>query len=172
MLRPADGLGRVDLDDLADDEPVVEHADGRQVLLDRGRGHGLAQLLDVGRDVVALDVPELEAAVAAPGEEPPGVAVVGRPSIRVPDIVGEEGEESLGGPLAELGDDGRDDGGGGRLDLAAGSRSSDMVIRLLAFRACVFELLGFVLLSSCSHCSAEGRAPRKSAGSDSTSLVT
>ena len=57
---------------------------------------GLAQLLDEGRDVEALDVLEREPAGLGPVEEPPGVPVVGRPRVLVPDGVGEEGEEPLG----------------------------------------------------------------------------
>jgi hypothetical protein len=49
VLWPPDSLRRVLVHDLADHEPVVEHADGRKVLL-HGRGRvALAQLLDVGR---------------------------------------------------------------------------------------------------------------------------
>src|SRR5689334_20034623 len=36
MLRAPDRLRRVDLDDLADAQPVEEHPDGGPVLLDRG----------------------------------------------------------------------------------------------------------------------------------------
>jgi hypothetical protein len=60
---------------------------------------GLAQLLDEGRDVEALDVLQTETAVLGPVEEPPSVPVIGGPCVLVPDRVGEEGEE----PLRRLG---------------------------------------------------------------------
>ena len=45
--------------DLADHQPVEQHADRRQVLLDARRRVRLAQLLDVGGDVQRLESPEL-----------------------------------------------------------------------------------------------------------------
>ncbi len=56
-------------DDLAGDEPVEQHADGSEVLLDRRFLEVLAERLDVGRDVQRLDVGELaQLVVLAPGE--------------------------------------------------------------------------------------------------------
>ena len=49
VRRPPDGRRRVHRENLADDEPVAEHADGRQVLLDGGRRPGVGP--DVGRRV-------------------------------------------------------------------------------------------------------------------------
>jgi len=50
-----------------------------------------------------------------PGEEPHGVAVVGVARVGVGDVVGEEGEEPLGGFLALVGDGGgQGEAGGGR----------------------------------------------------------
>ena len=48
MLRPPDRVGRVDGHDLAGHQPVEEHADGGEVLLDRGLGVALLEKLDVG----------------------------------------------------------------------------------------------------------------------------
>ena len=120
VLRPADGLCRVRGDDLANDKPVKEHPDGREVLLDRRGLVALAQLFDVGRDVVAPDVLQGEPAGLAPDEEPTGVPVVGGPRVLVPDVVGEEGEEPLGGFRA-VGGDHRRDGGVAVRSTVAGS---------------------------------------------------
>ena len=71
VLRAADRVGRVGGDDLAGDQPVEQHADGGQVLLDRRLLEILAERLDVGGDVQRLDVGELaDLVVLAPGEEP------------------------------------------------------------------------------------------------------
>jgi hypothetical protein len=40
-------MSRVGGDDMAGDEPVEEHADGGETLLDRGFGVGRPELLDV-----------------------------------------------------------------------------------------------------------------------------
>ena len=53
VRRPPDGCRRVHRQDLADDEPVAEHADGRQVLLDGGRRPGVGP--DVGCHVQRRD---------------------------------------------------------------------------------------------------------------------
>ena len=64
------------VDDVAEDEPVEEHPDGGQVLLDRGGLVRERELLDVGRDVVAPDVLQGEPPVLAPAEEAAGVPEV------------------------------------------------------------------------------------------------
>ena len=69
VRRPPDGRRRVHRQDLADDEPVAEHADGRQVLLDRR--HGPRVRPDIGRHVERRDRPQLEATRSAPRQEPP-----------------------------------------------------------------------------------------------------
>ena len=68
----------------------------RKVLLDRRGLVTLAQLFDVGGDVVTPDALQGEPAGLA-GEEPTGVPVIGGPRVLVPDVIGEEGEEPLGG---------------------------------------------------------------------------
>ena len=50
VLRPADGARRVHRKNLADDEPVEQHPDCGQVLLDRRRRARGLQFLDVGGD--------------------------------------------------------------------------------------------------------------------------
>ena len=63
MLGPAHRLGRVDGEDSANDEPIEQHADRREVLLHgRLRGQRL-QLLDVGCNIKGLDVGEFADAV-------------------------------------------------------------------------------------------------------------
>ena len=69
VLRSPDGRRRVHGEDLADDEPVAEHADGRQVLLDRGRRAGVGP--DVGRHVQRRDRLERQPPRIAPGQELP-----------------------------------------------------------------------------------------------------
>jgi len=54
---------RVDREDLADDEPIKQHANGREVLLDGRFGGRRLQSLDVGGDVHGLDIGELADAV-------------------------------------------------------------------------------------------------------------
>ena len=78
--------GRIDGDDMAGDQPVEQHADGGQVLLD-GRLLGiLAWGLDVGGDVQRLDVGELaELVPVAPGEELADGMRVGLPGVAVAD---------------------------------------------------------------------------------------
>jgi len=61
---------RIGGDDLAGYQPIEQHADGRQVLLDRRLLEIPAKGLDIGRHMQRLDVGELPEPVAlAPGEE-------------------------------------------------------------------------------------------------------
>jgi hypothetical protein len=83
VLRTAHGMRRIGGDDLAGDEPVEQHADGREVLLDRRLFAILSQPLDIGRDVQRLDIGDLANLVSvAPGEEPHGGVVIGLPRKR------------------------------------------------------------------------------------------
>ena len=50
---------RVGGDNLADDQPVKEHPDRRQLLFHGGLGESLAELLDVGCHVQGLDIEDL-----------------------------------------------------------------------------------------------------------------
>jgi hypothetical protein len=52
-------MGRVHVDDVAGHEPVEQHADGSQVLSDRGWGETALQILNEGGDVEGLCVGEL-----------------------------------------------------------------------------------------------------------------
>ena len=51
-------LATIGGDDLAGDQPIDQHADGGQVLLDRRLLKILAERLDIGGDVERLDVGE------------------------------------------------------------------------------------------------------------------
>jgi hypothetical protein len=68
----------IDRNDLADDEPVEQHPDRSEVLLDRRLLKILAERPDVGRDMHRLDRDQLiEAFAFAPGEEPAARAEIG-----------------------------------------------------------------------------------------------
>jgi hypothetical protein len=51
MLRPPDGMGRIGRHDLALDQPIEKHTDGREVLFHGGFRVRAAELLDIGCDV-------------------------------------------------------------------------------------------------------------------------
>ena len=118
MLGGFDGVGGVGFHHLAGDEPVEEHPQAGQVLLDSGCGVVGGEIGQVGGDVVALDRGQGEAAFLGPGEEAEAIAVVGRPRVLVGDGVGEEGKEPLTGLVALIGD------GGGQAEAAAHDRYS------------------------------------------------
>ena len=83
---PSDRARGVEGEDLADDEPVEEHPERREVLLDaRGRKR-LGELLDVGRDDHRLDLVEGEASALAPLGEPAHGREVGEARVPVPDV--------------------------------------------------------------------------------------
>ena len=93
VLRAADGRGGVHREDLADDEPVAEHADRGRVLLHRGGRPGVRP--DVGGDVERRDVAQPEPSRLAPPEahRPP----VCRPRPRVRDLPREEFQKARRG---------------------------------------------------------------------------
>ena len=90
VLGSPDGARGIEGQDLADDEPVKEHAKGRQMLLDARGGEHSGELFDVSRDHHGLDLVERETAAVAPGGEAPGGGEVGEPGIGVSDVGGEE----------------------------------------------------------------------------------
>ena len=51
-------MGGIDIEDMAGDQPVKQHAQGGQVLLHRGRREFALQLLDEGSDVDRLYGPK------------------------------------------------------------------------------------------------------------------
>ena len=105
VLRAAHRVGRIGGDDLAGDQPVEQHADGGEVLLDRRLLEILAERLDIGGDVQRLDVGELaDLVLVAPGEEPHDGPVIGHARVLVADGGGEEFEEAARGLVAGVGD--------------------------------------------------------------------
>ena len=94
VLGSAHRARGVEGEDLADDEPVEEHAQRRQVLLDARGGERSGELLDVGGDHHGLDLVEGEAPLLAPGGEAPRGGEVGKPGVGVSDMGGEELPES------------------------------------------------------------------------------
>src|SRR5260221_8935250 len=109
MFRAADRVRRVAGEDLADDQPVEEHAEGGEVLLHGRLGELVLQDLDIGRDVQRLDADELgEAVRVAPREEVADGPVIGGARVLVAEGGGEEFEEAARRSLAGGGDDRRD----------------------------------------------------------------
>ena len=111
MPGPLDGMGGVVRHDLADDQPVEQHPDRGELLLDRGRGVRAAQLLDPGGDMDRPDRRQAQAHLPAPGEEAPGGAGVGGAGVRVADPGGEELDVADGSALAGGCHQGRQMGG-------------------------------------------------------------
>ena len=110
VLRAAHRMGRIGGDDLAGDQPVEQHADGGQVLLDGRLLEILAQRLDIGGDMQRLDIGDLaDLVLVAPGEEPAAGPVIGRAGVLVADGRGEEFEEAARGVVAGGGDRRRHD---------------------------------------------------------------
>jgi len=86
VLGAADDVGRIGGDHLAGDQPVEQHPDRGQVLLDRWFGHAALELLDIGGHVQRLEIVQAaELVVFAPGEEVPDGAVVGHVGVLVAD---------------------------------------------------------------------------------------
>ena len=71
VLGAAHRMRRIGRDDLAGDQPVEQHANGGEVLLDRRLLEVLAERLDIGGDMQRLDIGDLaDLVLVAPGEEP------------------------------------------------------------------------------------------------------
>ena len=90
MLGAADRARGVERQDLADDEPVEEHPQCGEVLLDARRRERAGELLDVGRDHHGLDLVEGEASTFAPFGEAAHGREVGEARVGVSDVGGEE----------------------------------------------------------------------------------
>ena len=109
IFRAAHGVGRVELEDLAGDQPVKQNAKRRQVLLDGGRGQLALQVLNESGDVDRLHLGEpADAVILAPGRKAAGGIQVGAAGVGVVDLSGEELQHAPGG----LGS-GREKGSGG-----------------------------------------------------------
>ena len=108
MARPAHGGGRIGRHDLADHHPVEQVAQCGQAELGGRRGSRLAQLLDVGGNMLALDRRELRDAFRLkPVEEFRRGARIGAAGVRVADVGGEEFEEAIRRARTGGGDQGR-----------------------------------------------------------------
>jgi hypothetical protein len=87
MARPAHARGRVGRHNLADHHPTEQAAQGGQAQLRRRRGLRTAQLLDVGRNMHALDRSALRDALRLePIEEFPRRPRIGAARVRIPDL--------------------------------------------------------------------------------------
>src|ERR1039458_7609488 len=110
MTRPPDGVRWVRRHHLTRYQPVEQHPDTSQMLLDRGSRPLALQLLDVGRDVHRLDAPEFANPLPfAPAQEGRGRPRIRRPRVLVADVDGEEFEEAPRGPIPSLGNQRRQD---------------------------------------------------------------
>ena len=108
MLRATHGMRRVGGDDLAGDQPVEQHADRGQVLLDRRLRHRVLQVLDIGRHMQRLDIGNAaDAMPVAPGEKIANRPVVSHAGVLVADGGGEEFQEPARRLVAGVGDDAR-----------------------------------------------------------------
>ena len=108
VFRAAHRTGRVKRYGLADHEPVEQHSDGRQVLLDGRWRVGLRQLLNVGGHDHRLNPVQRQAPGLAPVGEPVRGRQVGHARVRVTDVGGEEFPEPFFG-IVGAGKQGRGD---------------------------------------------------------------
>ena len=120
MLRTAHGCSRVHRHDLAGDQPVEQHAHGRQLLFHVRRRMGQLARLYIGGDIMRPDRRQRQAALVAPGEEADARTSVSAARIRVADVDGEEFDVAPGGRVAGVGDQRRHQAGVGVLGQGAG----------------------------------------------------
>ena len=112
------------------DQPVEQHADGGEVLLDRRLLKILAERLDIGGDVQRLDIGNLaDLVMVAPGEEPDAGAMIRHARVLVADGGGEELEEAARGLVAGGGDHARHEDAVARRDHERfGLRNDDLLL--------------------------------------------
>lgn len=104
MLGATDSRCRVEGDDLANDHPVEEHADGGQMLFHGGR-RGFEHF-DVGSHVDRPDLLEVRKLDGlAPVKEAVAGSEVGRTGVLVADVRGEELQIAIGCALTSLNDE-------------------------------------------------------------------
>ena len=97
MFGAAHGVGRVHGEDVPGHQPVKEHAQGGEMLLDRGRRARALQVFDERGDVDGLNVDELVDAVrVAPGGEAARGAQVGLAGVVVVELGREKLENTRG----------------------------------------------------------------------------
>ena len=94
----AHGMGRIVRDDLPDDQPVEEHAHGRQMLFDGRPGTALGfERLEPGGDMQRLDAAQLfQTMGGTPSRKAAHGAIVGAAGM----VVGDLGDEEFEGALA------------------------------------------------------------------------
>ena len=134
MLRAMHRMRRIGCDDLAGHEPIEQHADRGQVLLDCRLRHGFLQALNIGRDVQRLDVGQLaDPVTVAPGEKQLHRPVICHARILVPDRGSEEFQKAPGRGVAGAGNDAwhHDDAVSGRNRRHAGARHGDVTLRII-----------------------------------------
>ena len=94
----AHGMGRIDVDYMAGDEPVQQHAERSQVLLDGRRRHLGLQVLNESGNMERLDAGKLvEVSLSAPGGESSGGVHIGPACMIVVDLAGEKFQDALCG---------------------------------------------------------------------------
>jgi hypothetical protein len=105
VLGAAHRGGGIAGEDSAGDQPIEQHADGGEVLLDGRLRHSLLERLYIGGDVERLDIDQPDdPGGIEPGEEVRDGAVIGHPGILVADGGGEEFQEAADGGVAGAGD--------------------------------------------------------------------
>jgi hypothetical protein len=98
VFRAAHGVGRVHVQDVARHQPIEQHTQRGQVLLDGRRGQLPLQILDEGGDVEGFDVGELgNAAAGAPFRETPRRVQVRLARVVIVDLGSEKFENAPGG---------------------------------------------------------------------------
>ncbi len=101
-------LATIGGDDLAGDQPIDQHADRGEVLLDGWLLEVLTERLDIGGDMQRLDIGNFaDLVLIDPGEEPHGGAVIGLPCVLVADGGGEEFQKAARGLFAGVGNHAR-----------------------------------------------------------------
>jgi hypothetical protein len=89
-------MRRICFHDMTDDQPVKQHAQRRQMLLDCRLGELLQQYLDISLDVQRLHLGQLaQSSVLAPVRKPAWGLLISPPRVFVGDIRGEEIIESF-----------------------------------------------------------------------------
>jgi hypothetical protein len=109
MLRTADRRGRIRRHHLAGDQPVEQHPDRGQLLLDRRRRNLDLQLLYISSNVVRPDRRRYQTAIFTSREKLIARPGIGTASIWVADVGGKEFDIPPGGFVAEICDQRGDD---------------------------------------------------------------
>ena len=109
ILWPTDRRRRVCRHQLPDNQKIIEHPDGRQLLFDRRLRAG--HLLDIGGHVKRPDSVQREPVFLAPVKELVTGPCISQPGVPVPDGGGEEFNIGISSPRAGCGNQVGDPGG-------------------------------------------------------------